>query len=283
MLLSTSSLLSCFLTSVLWAGPLCVWQLGFERRLVAMATKMGPVERNPVAVVVWASAWFSVAVLGGVLRVVISAAGVHVLLRWLAAQWSWVILRVSGTQFDGKALFVLASRLQNPRRNTWTHANICEGQLDVFFKAELPGLSSWQRGRCLDAIHIIAADSGRQRRPFLVPQTTVPTFESILQLVIRQITSIIQLGWGDGELCETPQFTVHVIKVNHSDVICWRDWCFVKVVEAYVDVLLCWFWDMLHWWVSYPTKLSRLKKIRLLWKVLKCPTESKTTETRYAK
>lgn len=86
--------LSCFVTSVLLADPLCIWQmLGFEWQLVAMVTEMGPVERSPVALVVQAAAWFTVAVLGGVLWVIISAAGVYVLVRRHVG-WRWVVLCV---------------------------------------------------------------------------------------------------------------------------------------------------------------------------------------------
>lgn len=171
--------------------------LGFEWQLVAMVTKMGPVERSPVALVVQAAAWFTVTVLGEVLRVVVSAAGVHVLLRRHVGG-RWVILCVEWDTiwcYDSGILLILPSQLQNPHTNT--HANICKGQLDVFFKVERRGLSCWQKLHCLDAIHIIAAHSVRQRRPFLAPQTAITTLKSILHLVI------IQLGQGDGELTET--------------------------------------------------------------------------------
>lgn len=192
--------LSCFVTSVVFPDPLCIWQmLGFEWQLVAMVTEMGPVERSPVALVVQAAAWFAVAVLGGVLWVVISAARVYVLVRRHVG-WRWVVLCVKWEIIwclDSAALFILPSQLQNPRRNARTHANICKGQLDVVFKVRLLGLSCWQQLRCLDAIHTITAHSVRQRRPFLAPQTAITTLKSIPHLVI------IQLRPGDGELTET--------------------------------------------------------------------------------
>lgn len=62
--------LLCFVTSICLSGLLCVWRmLAFEWQLVAMATKMGPVDRSPVLLVVQAAAWFAVAVLVRVLRV----------------------------------------------------------------------------------------------------------------------------------------------------------------------------------------------------------------------
>lgn len=79
--------LSCIVTSVLLTVPLSVWQmLGLEWQLVAMATKMGPVEGSPVALDVQAAAWFTVAVLGRVLGDAVIAAGVQVLLGRLTGR-----------------------------------------------------------------------------------------------------------------------------------------------------------------------------------------------------
>lgn len=139
---------SPFLTSVL--RPLFLWQHGFARRLVAMATKMGPVERSPVSGVVRAAAWFTVAVLGGVLRVV-------VLLRRLA-RWS---------------LFRWGS-------NAGTGANMCGGQLAV---------------RPPDAAQVITAETGRQTRPFSVPQTRInPSLSHLARNVCNEIGPRAWLG-----------------------------------------------------------------------------------------
>lgn len=108
--------LPCFVTSILLSGLLCVWQmLAFEWQSVAMATKMGPVERrSPVLLVVQAAAWFAVVVLVRVLRVSVSCQVV------LQVRWDIVMKPCRSTSPSAKT-------------HRGTHSHICEGQLrDVF-------------------------------------------------------------------------------------------------------------------------------------------------------
>lgn len=160
---------------------------------------------------------------------------------------------VSGTQLDGETLifilaFIWTSKHIQTRELTLTSArDSWMSSLKPSCWASLPGTKSdvWMPFiLSLRTLEDKDVHFQSHRQPKL-------TFESILHLVIRHITPIIQLGWGDVSLTETLWFTVHPIKDRVMSSVEGTEGL-VKVAEKWG----CWLRNMFHCWMSSGTKLS---------------------------